>query len=360
MLLTQIKIRMKILYAIQGTGNGHLSRALEIIPILQQYGEVDILISGNQSQVTLPFDVHYRFHGLSFVASKSGGISYFKSLLNIKLVRLINEIRKLKVERYNLVISDFEPISAWACAIRNIKCVQLSHQAAVMHKNSPKPPIKHVVGNYVLNHYCPSNVNYGFHFEKYAESIFLPVIRKQVRELDTRNDGHYVVYLPAYHDDALHQFLWNFSARWTVFSKYTTTKYTKDNVTFLPVENELFLENLASCSGVLCGAGFELPAEAIYLKKKLMVIPMENQFEQQCNAESLKRLGVSVLPKLDLINHRAIYNWLKFAQAIQLEFNDSTEEIIAQLIQEHASESLESKETLVSPSMNWQFYRYFF
>ena len=67
---------MKILYAIQGTGNGHLSRALEIIPLLKEYGEVDILISGNQSQVNLPFEIKYRFHGLSFVASKSGGISF--------------------------------------------------------------------------------------------------------------------------------------------------------------------------------------------------------------------------------------------------------------------------------------------
>ena len=112
---------MKVLYAIQGTGNGHLSRALEIIPILQQHGEVDILISGNQSQVEFPFEVTYRFHGLSFVASKLGGISFLKSLMNIKLFRLIREIRKLNVERYNLVISDYEPISAWACAIRSVK-----------------------------------------------------------------------------------------------------------------------------------------------------------------------------------------------------------------------------------------------
>ena len=34
---------MKILYAIQGTGNGHISRAREIIPLLQKYGELDIL-----------------------------------------------------------------------------------------------------------------------------------------------------------------------------------------------------------------------------------------------------------------------------------------------------------------------------
>jgi uncharacterized protein (TIGR00661 family) len=351
---------MKILYAIQGTGNGHLSRALEIIPILQQQGEVGILISGNQSQVELPFEVNYRFHGLSFVASKSGGISFFKTLMNIKLFRLINEIRKLKVERYNLVISDFEPISAWACAIRNVKCVQLSHQAAVMLKESPKPDIKYRFGNYVLNHYCPSTVKYGFHFEKYAEAIFSPVIRKQVRELEASDQGHYVVYLPAYHDEVLYQFLWNFSARWVVFSKYTTTKYTKDNVTFLPVDNEVFLNELASCKGVLTGAGFELPSEAMFLNKKLMVIPMENQFEQQCNAESLKRMGVTVLPKLDLINYRAMYNWLKFARPVKVEYSNDTEAIIEKIINEHATEFESTKESEIVPKMNWQFYRYFF
>lgn len=40
---------MWISYALQATGNGHIrhiSRARVIIPVLQQYGEIDILISG--------------------------------------------------------------------------------------------------------------------------------------------------------------------------------------------------------------------------------------------------------------------------------------------------------------------------
>ena len=41
---------MKILYAIQGTGNGHLSRAHDILPELQKYGNVDIIISGTDSE----------------------------------------------------------------------------------------------------------------------------------------------------------------------------------------------------------------------------------------------------------------------------------------------------------------------
>ena len=37
---------MKILYAIQGTGNGHLSRAIDVIPALKKIGQVDVLVSG--------------------------------------------------------------------------------------------------------------------------------------------------------------------------------------------------------------------------------------------------------------------------------------------------------------------------
>jgi predicted glycosyltransferase len=58
---------MKILYAVQGTGNGHITRAIEIIPYLKQRSEVDILVSGIQSDIELPFKVTYRFNGLSFI-----------------------------------------------------------------------------------------------------------------------------------------------------------------------------------------------------------------------------------------------------------------------------------------------------
>ena len=48
---------MKVLYAIQGTGNGHLSRAEDIVPHLQKRAEVDILVSGTQSQLTPSFSI---------------------------------------------------------------------------------------------------------------------------------------------------------------------------------------------------------------------------------------------------------------------------------------------------------------
>jgi hypothetical protein len=57
---------MKILYAIQGTGNGHIARAEDIIPVLSQYGDLDLFISGAQADIKLSFPVKYKSKGLSF------------------------------------------------------------------------------------------------------------------------------------------------------------------------------------------------------------------------------------------------------------------------------------------------------
>ena len=58
---------MKILYAFQGTGNGHLARAQEIIPILKKHALVDTLISGHQTQLRSDFDIDFRFRGISLL-----------------------------------------------------------------------------------------------------------------------------------------------------------------------------------------------------------------------------------------------------------------------------------------------------
>ena len=121
---------MKILYAIQGTGNGHVSRAREIVPLLQQHGEVDLLISGTQVDVKLSQEIKYNFHGFSFVFGKKGGVDHYKTWLNMNLFRFRKDMKRLPLKEYNLIVNDFEPVSAWACKLQGIECVSLSHQAA--------------------------------------------------------------------------------------------------------------------------------------------------------------------------------------------------------------------------------------
>ena len=320
---------MKILYAIQATGNGHVSRANEIIPILQKKCELDILLSGTQTDVGLGHDIKYKRKGLSFIFGKKGGVDLYKTFKQMQTKKFLSEIKSLPVEEYDLVINDFEPISAWACKIKNIPCVAMSHQFAVCHKDAPKPVKPDLLAAMVLKYYAPVKTGVGFHFKSYGENIFTPVIKKEIRNAQTKNLGHYTVYLPAYDDKKMISLLSTFkNIQWHIFSKHTKKTYESDNCRIRPVSTAAFTESFTTCEGILCGAGFETPAEALLMGKKLLIVPMKHQYEQHCNAAAAKGLGVSVIKSLKKKHLHKIENWLNEKDGLQINYPDETEKII--------------------------------
>jgi len=339
---------MRVLYAIQGTGNGHISRAKEVIPVLINRVNLDVMISGIQADLDLPFPVKYRSKGMSFIFGKNGGINIWATLKNCKIARIIKEVNACPVEDYDLVINDFEPISAWACRLKGVWCISLSHQSAFRSALVPKPVKKDLLGSLVLKYYAPCNEYFSFHFESYDRNIYKPVIRNEIRKQEVYNHGYYCVYLPSFSDEKLIKKLSNIKdVEWQVFSKHIDKAYSKENVHIFPIRDEKFCESMAGAAGVLCGAGFETPAEALYLHKKLMVIPMKNQYEQLFNAESLAELGVPVISNLKKKNLSKIKNWVKSDEVINVFFPDQTQFIVDRLLQEFIANRM-LKEYIVS------------
>lgn len=84
---------MKILYALQGTGNGHVSRAREILPYLKQFGEVDILISGTQAEVGLQYEIKYQFNGFGFVFGNKGGVDFGETWNRFHLKQFYDDVK---------------------------------------------------------------------------------------------------------------------------------------------------------------------------------------------------------------------------------------------------------------------------
>lgn len=315
---------MKILYAIQGTGNGHIARAEEIIPLLFSYGKVDLFVSGMQADIQLPYPVKFRSKGLSFYFGKQGGIDFLKTFKNNNSRRVIREIREFPVENYDLIINDFEAISAWAAKRRNVPCIALSHQYALLSKKVPRP--KHIdpIGNWFLKNYAPADYGVGFHFKSWDKNIFTPVIRDRIRSSKLTDKGHYTVYLPAYSDEKIISILNRFSHHnWHVFSKHSIKGYHHKNVRVFPINNEAFARSLTSCTGVLCGAGFETPAEALYLHKKLLVVPMKNQYEQHFNAAGLRDLGVPIMKKFSEKNFEILREWVDEGKRIEVKYQET-------------------------------------
>lgn len=328
---------MKVLYAIQGTGNGHVSRARDIIPVLQSKNiDLDILISGIQADVTLPFDIKYNFKGMSFIFGKKGGVDIWQTYKNLDLLNFRKEIKNLPIKDYDLVINDFEPVSAWAAKQKNVPCISFSHQAAVLHPKAPKPTKNNFLGKMVLQRYAPTQKTYGLHFEKFDNNIFTPIIREEVRNITPSVKNHYTVYLPAYDDQKILDVLKSVpQANWQVFSKHNKKEIKEKNVHIKPISNTSFIESLVSCKGLFCGGGFEAPAEALFLKKKLMVIPMKNQYEQQCNAAALQKMGVPVIQSFNANQVEKIKDWVTNSEPITVDFSKNTEMIVDQILEEN-------------------------
>lgn len=316
---------MQILYAFQGTGNGHMARAQEIVPLLKKYGHVETFISGHQSQLKADFQLDFQHKGISLLYNNSGGISYSKILFENNYLKAFNTIKSLDLSKYDLIINDYEPLTGWACKTKGIRFLELSHQASMSFKETPKPARKDFFGEQILKYYVPSEHRIGFHFESYHDHIKTPVIRKKIRELDASKKGFYLVYLPSFSDENIIKILSQIAVEWKVFSKYSKIYFKEKNVEVFPIDQTEYLKAFESCEGILCNAGFETPAEALFLDKKLFVIPIHNQYEQECNAAALDLLGI---PNSKTLRKEEIENWVNSRQHLRVNYPDNIEDIL--------------------------------
>ncbi len=320
---------MKILYAVQGTGNGHVSRAVEIIPLLKAFGEVDIFLSGNKSQIKIPHEIKYKSKGITFSYTKRGGLNYWKTARELQLRRAYREIREFPVEKYDVVLNDFEPITAWACHRKQIPAIGFGHQASFHSKMTPRPKHRDWIGEAVLKHYAPSTHYVGLHFDKYDQNIFYPILRKELYTLPLEQQNHYTIYLSHYHHlQVVPHLLKVPEVQFELFSKHCKTQEIHKNVTLKPIDGKAFMKSLATGSGMITGAGFEGPAEAITLGKKLLVLPIRGQYEQWCNATAMQEMGIEVVKKIKRDFSDTLRHWVNDIPVVHKHYPHQTNDIL--------------------------------
>ena len=325
---------MKILYAIQATGNGHISRAMELLPYLEQYGKVDIFLSGANSTLALDAPVKYRSKGLSLFYTCQGSLNYRKIVRNISPLQIRKEVKDLPVEKYDLVINDFECITSLACAKKKVPSVNFGHQASFLSANTPRPEKVSRPGEWILRNYARAPHNIGLHFQCYDDFIFSPVIKEEILRAEVRDEGYITVYLPSYCDEELSKTLLPLKDfHFEIFSHQKQQPKTTGNLSFIPVNKKDFNGSLINCHGIITGGGFETPAEALYLKKKLMSIPIQGQYEQLCNAAALQQLGIPVLKRIDDRFADHFSNWMNNTAAPDIKYEHSTEDIVNELME---------------------------
>ncbi len=324
------KAEMNLLYAMQATGNGHISRGRELLPALRRHAKVDTLISGAQWDKDVGLEVTYRCQGLSIAFGAAGEVRYLDTLAGLNLQQMLADAQSLPIERYDAVISDFEPVAAWAARLKGVPSIASSHQAAFASPYTPRPRLHNIAVEAALAWQAPCSTAIGFHFDRYEAFIETPLIGVSVRNATTRANGHYCVYLPFFSDHALAKRLSRIDVEWAVFSPSCKGPYQPaSNITVHPLNRKRFVECLAASAGLLTGAGFQGPAEALYLGKKLLVVPARGHYEQSCNAAALDRMGVPVIRSLKC---RALQAWVNSSVSVFRRFPDNLDRVIDKIL----------------------------
>ena len=83
---------MKILYAIQTTGNGHLARAQNIIPRIKEVAELEIITSGPKNDFLLEEKPIKHFTGVTFFYTDNGSVNWLKTVFLNNYFRSLKEI----------------------------------------------------------------------------------------------------------------------------------------------------------------------------------------------------------------------------------------------------------------------------
>jgi uncharacterized protein (TIGR00661 family) len=223
-----------------------------------------------------------------------GQLNYWKTFRQLNIFQFIKDVVSLPVEQYDLIISDFEPVSAYAAKLRGIKSLSISHQAAFLSENTPRPNKVNYIAEWLLKNYAPCRYNVGFHFNKYDGFILAPHIRRNIRDNKDKIErkDYILVYLSAYNVDELVKiFEGHPNHQFVIFSSQINRPgWNHSNVKFRPANQSEFMYALLQCNGVITGGGFETVAEALYLNKRVLTIPIKGQYEQECNAEAANKI----------------------------------------------------------------------
>ncbi|MDB5284204.1 MAG: glycosyl transferase, partial [Bacteroidota bacterium] len=298
--------------------------------LLKQHPDVtqlDVLISGGKAQMGLPFEVNYEYKGFSFYYGKKGKISVLKSIGKANFLSAIIGLLKVPFKKYDLIISDFEPITLWGAMIAGVKRVGIGNMYSVTSDKYPKTKGTSTT-KFFAKIMCPARNKIAMHFKKFDDFIYYPVIRNEIRNAVPADKNFALVYLNSFSDEELMQCFGQAmfdNQKFVIYSKTSEIAYARGNCEVKPLNNETFTQDIANCSCVITAGGFQTISEALYLGKKLFVIPIKKQSEQIGNAKVLAEMGVKTSTILDPLEVRT---WLDNPNKVQIKFDDDLQKIV--------------------------------
>jgi uncharacterized protein (TIGR00661 family) len=128
---------------------------------------------------------------------------------------------------------------------------------------------------------------------KSRTTLVPPILRPEILSAQPSRGEHLLVYQTAEGNTGLTRTLAATGMECRIYGlrRGIEEEQVEGNLRFRPFDEAGFIADLASARAVICGGGFTVLGEAVYLRKPTLSTPVQRQFEQVLNARWLERLG---------------------------------------------------------------------
>lgn len=322
----------KIFYSMSGEGRGHATRVRTMVEALRTEHEVTLFAPGDAYELLAPSyagtgvrvnripGLHFHYddrHVLDFWKTTREGFRYVWHMARL-IAKLEMMIRR---DEPHLVITDFEPALPRAALRVGVPFISLDHQHfLLMNDLSCLPQWLRIPAQ------AMGMVVRGFYSGQAATVIsqfYAPPIRHDVRNVtqvgvllrpeilaaEPVQGEHLVAYVRRKTSNAVVNALRQLRRPVHIYG--LGEQPAEDHLQFLRVDEQGFMNDLATCSAVVCTAGNQLVGEALYLGKPVLSMPESNNFEQFINAWFLRDSGAGDWVDPERITVRDLQRFLR-------------------------------------------------
>jgi uncharacterized protein (TIGR00661 family) len=320
-----------IFYSVMGEGRGHAARARAMTEALRDRHRIVLFTSHdaleflrdayvNDPQIEVREIPGLKFH---YAAGKLDLVTTIREGLALWW-RSSREVRTLadqfRADRPDLVVSDFEPLAARAAHQLGVPVLSLDHQHFMTTYDLSMLPARLRWWAWAMGW---SVWAFGIGQQKTVVSAFYrpplrrgceavvqvgPLLRPAVRARTPTVGKHVLCYLRKATPPRVVEWLCQLAIPVRI---YGLGERTPDrNATFHAVNEETFLDDLASANCVIAAAGNQLLGEALYLGKPFFALPEYNHHEQCINACFLRELGGGSWCEIEKVTHEDYVTFL--------------------------------------------------
>lgn len=310
---------MKIMFMIQGEGNGHLTQAIAVDRILRKAGHKSVCaVIGRPDNRSIPdYVVHqlpsetHIVRAPGFVRLQNGkGISISKSILHnlrnfSKYQNVLRVIQDL-VDQHepDLILNFYDPLCALWQTFYNrgkIPIICVGHQYMMLHPDYDAhkgygiaSPFLELYTDFTSAH---ADLTLALSFKPYPDTKHLkvipPLLRNWVAGVPESYNNEVLAYMvyPGFQDQVVEWSKRNPEFMINVFTDNPLN--STDRVRFFKPDHTAFMQAMRRCSYYITTAGFESVCEAHYLGKSIFMVPLKGQYEQAANAKEAVALGIA-------------------------------------------------------------------